>query len=67
MGPLGIPDQPSEKEFISCLRNGILLCNMINKIQPGSVQKVITNQMANVSIVIRASTDFHFFLSFDLQ
>ncbi|GAB4851675.1 hypothetical protein Ancab_031078 [Ancistrocladus abbreviatus] len=39
VGPLGISDQPSEREFISCLRNGLILCNAINKIQPGSVPK----------------------------
>ncbi|KAI3472209.1 hypothetical protein Pfo_029697 [Paulownia fortunei] len=43
VGPLGIPSQPSEKEFISCLRNGLILCNVINKIQTGSVPKVIEN------------------------
>ncbi|XP_042002759.1 kinesin-like protein KIN-14L isoform X2 [Salvia splendens] len=41
VGPLGIPSQPSEKQFISCLRNGLVLCNIINKVQPGSVPKVI--------------------------
>ncbi|XP_027174161.1 kinesin-like protein KIN-14L [Coffea eugenioides] len=41
MGPLGISSQPSEKEFIACLRNGLILCNLINKIQPGSVPKVV--------------------------
>ncbi|KAE8734380.1 Kinesin heavy chain, putative isoform 4 [Hibiscus syriacus] len=33
--------QPSEKEFISCLRNGLILCNVINKIHPGAVAKVV--------------------------
>ncbi|KAI3905578.1 hypothetical protein MKX01_036487, partial [Papaver californicum] len=32
---------PSEIEFVSCLKNGLVLCNLINKIQPGSVPKVI--------------------------
>ncbi|XP_073154118.1 kinesin-like protein KIN-14L [Henckelia pumila] len=41
VGPLGIPDKPSEQMFISCLRNGLILCNIINKIQPGSVPKII--------------------------
>ncbi|KAK9922060.1 hypothetical protein M0R45_030542 [Rubus argutus] len=45
VGPLGIPNQPSEKEFISCLRNGLILCNAINKIQPGAVPKVVESQM----------------------
>lgn len=41
VGQLGIPNQPSEKEFISCLRNGMILCNAINKIHPGAVSKVL--------------------------
>ncbi|XP_010527345.1 PREDICTED: kinesin-like protein KIN-14G isoform X2 [Tarenaya hassleriana] len=43
VGPLGISSQPSEKEFISCLRNGLILCNAINKIHPGAVSKVVEN------------------------
>jgi kinesin family protein C2/C3 len=42
VGQLGIPNQPSEKEFISCLRNGMILCNAINKIHPGAVSKVLS-------------------------
>ncbi|PQQ01238.1 hypothetical protein Pyn_09717 [Prunus yedoensis var. nudiflora] len=45
VGPLGIPKQPSEREFISCLRNGLILCNAMNKIQPGAVPKVVESQM----------------------
>ncbi|GAB2221620.1 hypothetical protein Droror1_Dr00012805 [Drosera rotundifolia] len=45
VGPLGVADQPSEKEFIACLRNGLILCNAINKIQPGSVPKVVENHL----------------------
>ncbi|CAK9182422.1 unnamed protein product [Ilex paraguariensis] len=41
VGPLGISSQPSEKEFLSCLRSGLILCNAINKIQPGIVPKVV--------------------------
>lgn len=40
VGPLGLSSQPSESEFISCLRNGQILCNAINKIHPGAVPKV---------------------------
>ncbi|KAL2501762.1 P-loop nucleoside triphosphate hydrolase superfamily protein with CH (Calponin-like proteiny) domain [Forsythia ovata] len=43
VGPLGTSGRPSEREFISCLRNGLVLCNVINKIQPGSVPKVVEN------------------------
>ncbi|KAF9592793.1 hypothetical protein IFM89_017363 [Coptis chinensis] len=38
---IGLSTQPTEQEFVSCLRNGLILCNVINKIQPGSVPKVI--------------------------
>ncbi|KAL3637227.1 hypothetical protein CASFOL_019526 [Castilleja foliolosa] len=51
VGPLGIPSQPSEKEFISCLRNGLILCNVINKIQPGSVSKVIEKTAPSPSLL----------------
>ncbi|XP_062117757.1 kinesin-like protein KIN-14L [Humulus lupulus] len=44
IGPLGLLNQPSEREFISCLRNGIILCNAINKIHPGAVPKVVESQ-----------------------
>ncbi|PRQ47163.1 putative calponin domain-containing protein [Rosa chinensis] len=30
-----------EKEFIPCLRNDLILCNAINKIQPESVPRVV--------------------------
>jgi len=43
VGPLDISKQPSEREFISCLRNGLVLCNAINKINPGAVPKVVEN------------------------
>ncbi|KAJ8437059.1 hypothetical protein Cgig2_025906 [Carnegiea gigantea] len=45
VGPLGMPREPSEKEFISRLRNGLILCNLINKIKPGSVPKVVENYL----------------------
>ncbi|KAK4412935.1 Kinesin-like protein KIN-14L [Sesamum alatum] len=51
VGPLGIPSQPSEREFISCLRNGLILCNVINKIQPGSVPKVIETTTPSQSLL----------------
>ncbi|XP_068658410.1 kinesin-like protein KIN-14L [Aristolochia californica] len=42
-GPLGLSPKPSEREFLVCLRSGLVLCNTINKIQPGSVSKVVEN------------------------
>lgn len=42
VGPIGISNNPSEKEFISRLRNGLVLCNAINKVHPGAVPKVLS-------------------------
>jgi kinesin family protein C2/C3 len=42
VGPIGIANNPSEKEFISRLRNGLVLCNAINKVHPGAVPKVLS-------------------------
>ncbi|KAF7804066.1 kinesin-like protein KIN-14L [Senna tora] len=50
VGPLGLSNQPSEREFISCLRNGLILCNAINKIHPGAVTKVVDSQVPSQSI-----------------
>jgi kinesin family protein C2/C3 len=33
--------EPSEEEFRLGLRSGIILCNVINKLQSGAVPKVI--------------------------
>ncbi|KAJ6408270.1 hypothetical protein OIU84_011561 [Salix udensis] len=41
VGPIGISNNPSEKEFISRLRNGLVLCNAINRVHPGAVPKVV--------------------------
>ncbi|TKW31068.1 hypothetical protein SEVIR_2G080900v4 [Setaria viridis] len=35
-----LAEEPSEEEFRLSLRNGIILCNALNKIQPGAVPKV---------------------------
>ncbi|KAL8489514.1 hypothetical protein ACS0TY_025431 [Phlomoides rotata] len=51
VGPLGISSNPSEKEFISCLRSGLILCNVIKKIQPGSVPKVVENTTPSPSLL----------------
>ncbi|CAL0310079.1 unnamed protein product [Lupinus luteus] len=50
VGPLGISNQPTERELISCLRNGLILCNVINKIHPGAVPKVVDNPVASQSL-----------------
>ena len=45
VAPLDIPCEPSEEEFCLCLRNGIILCNLLNKVQPGAVSKVVANHV----------------------
>ncbi|KAK8998224.1 hypothetical protein V6N11_083617 [Hibiscus sabdariffa] len=36
-----LPAEPSEEEFRLGLRSGIVLCNALNKVQPGAVPKVV--------------------------
>ncbi|OMO82036.1 hypothetical protein COLO4_23295 [Corchorus olitorius] len=36
-----LPAEPSEEEFRLGLRSGIILCNVLNKVQPGAVAKVV--------------------------
>ncbi|CAL4978852.1 unnamed protein product [Urochloa decumbens] len=43
VGSFGLSPCPSDQEFVASLRNGIVLCKAINKLQPGAVPKVITN------------------------
>lgn len=40
MGTKDMPAEPSEEEFIFALRNGTILCHVLNKIQPGVIPKV---------------------------
>ncbi|CAL0326635.1 unnamed protein product [Lupinus luteus] len=47
VGPLGISKQPTERELVSCLRSGLVLCNVINKIHPGAVPKVVDIPVAS--------------------
>lgn len=35
-----LPAEPSEEDFRIGLRSGTILCNVLNKIQPGAVPKV---------------------------
>ncbi|PKI70330.1 hypothetical protein CRG98_009280 [Punica granatum] len=36
-----LPAEPSDEEFRLGLRSGIILCNVLNKVQPGAVPKVV--------------------------
>ncbi|KAJ8510852.1 hypothetical protein OPV22_001286 [Ensete ventricosum] len=40
-GARDLPEEPTEEEFLLGLRNGIVLCNALNKVQPGAVPKVV--------------------------
>ncbi|VFQ73881.1 unnamed protein product [Cuscuta campestris] len=42
-GAKELPGEPSEEELRLGLRSGIILCNVLNKIQPGTVPKVVEN------------------------
>lgn len=41
VGSKDLPAEPSEEEFRLALRSGIILCNALNKVQPGAVPKVV--------------------------
>ncbi|KAL7157714.1 hypothetical protein ABFS83_02G095700 [Erythranthe nasuta] len=45
-----LPAQPSEEEFRLGLRSGIILCNVLNKVQPGAVPKVIEAPSDTVNV-----------------
>ncbi|MFS7901640.1 putative minus-end-directed kinesin ATPase [Helianthus anomalus] len=41
VGAKDLPAEPSEEEFRLGLRSGLILCNVINKVHPGAVSKVV--------------------------
>ncbi|XP_024531178.1 kinesin-like protein KIN-14Q isoform X1 [Selaginella moellendorffii] len=41
LGGLGISNEPSEEELKFSLRNGMVLCNLLNKIHPGIIPKIV--------------------------
>ncbi|CAA2981748.1 kinesin KP1 [Olea europaea subsp. europaea] len=43
-----LTNEPSEEEFCLALRNGLILCNVLNKINPGAVHKVVENPVLDV-------------------
>ncbi|QCE07290.1 kinesin family member C2/C3 [Vigna unguiculata] len=50
VGGKDIPDEPTEEDFRIALRSGIVLCNALNKIQPGAVPKVVEVPCDSVTI-----------------
>ncbi|XLR67880.1 hypothetical protein HN51_014928 [Arachis hypogaea] len=45
-----LPAEPSEEEFRLGLRSGIILCNVINKVQSGAVPKVVESPIDSAMI-----------------
>ncbi|KAF0890475.1 hypothetical protein E2562_002838 [Oryza meyeriana var. granulata] len=43
-----LPERPSEEEFCVALRNGLVLCNILNRVNPGAVPKVVENPIVAV-------------------
>lgn len=43
-----LPKEPSEEDFCLALRNGLILCNVLNKVNPGAVHKVVDNPVVTV-------------------
>ncbi|CAI8615388.1 unnamed protein product [Vicia faba] len=50
VGGKDLPAEPSEEDFRIGLRSGIILCNALNKIQPGAVAKVVEGPSDSVII-----------------
>ncbi|KAJ8426281.1 hypothetical protein Cgig2_001030 [Carnegiea gigantea] len=46
-----LPAEPSEEEFRLGLRSGLILCNVLNKVQPGAVPKVVESPNDSASIL----------------
>ncbi|CAM0904255.1 unnamed protein product [Alopecurus aequalis] len=38
-----LPERPSKEEFCTALRNGLVLCKVLNRVNPGAVPKVVEN------------------------
>ncbi|XP_062225879.1 kinesin-like protein KIN-14F [Phragmites australis] len=43
-----LPERPSEEEFCAALRNGLVLCNVLNRVNPGAVPNVVENPVVTV-------------------
>ena len=40
-----LPKEPYEKEFCLAIRNGLILCNVLKKVNPGAVLKVLNGML----------------------
>ncbi|KAI4349921.1 hypothetical protein L6164_010462 [Bauhinia variegata] len=61
VGGKDLPAEPSEEEFRIGLRSGIILCSVINKIQPGAVPKVVEASCDSVVVPEAALSAFQYF------
>lgn len=43
-----LPKEPTEEEFCLALRNGLILCNVLNRVNPRAVLKVVENPIIAV-------------------
>ncbi|KAF6153849.1 hypothetical protein GIB67_001082 [Kingdonia uniflora] len=41
-----LPEQPTDEKFCLILRNGLILCNILNRVNPGAVSKVFFSPFA---------------------
>lgn len=51
MGGKDLPAEPSEEGFRLALRSGIILCNVLNKVQPGAVAKVCFDEIPDLVVI----------------
>ncbi|KAL8130506.1 hypothetical protein V2J09_019661 [Rumex salicifolius] len=49
-----LPAEPSDDDFRIGLRSGVILCTVLNKIQPGAISKVV--EVSNDSVIIPDGT-----------
>ncbi|XP_019194712.1 PREDICTED: kinesin-like protein KIN-14F [Ipomoea nil] len=59
--PAVLPKEPTEEEFCLALRNGLILCNVLNKVNPGAVLKVVEIPMVDVSCEGAAQSAIQYF------
>ncbi|KAM3376641.1 kinesin-like protein KIN-14I isoform X1 [Capsicum galapagoense] len=50
VGAKDLPAEPSEEDFRLGLRSGIILCNVLNKMKPGAVSKVVESPVDSALI-----------------
>ncbi|XP_073225494.1 kinesin-like protein KIN-14F isoform X2 [Cicer arietinum] len=50
-----LPPKPSQQDFCISLRNGLILCNVLNKVNPGAVVKVVDNPALAASATVEGA------------